>query len=302
MTPILLSPGDIAIASVLILLDGVLSIVLRLGLHWQLGIAAGRMAVQLVLVGFILRAVFAIGSPWLTLLVVLVMVAIAGREVAARPEQRLRNFGNYAVGASAVAAATFLTAMLALTTAIRPHPWYDPHYAIPLVGIVLGSVLNGGSLALDLLLGGVVRERAAVEAQLALGVSYMRAMRGLIRVSVRRGLLPTINQMAAAGYYYAAGNHDRPDPGRDGPAGGGEIPDPVDVPAVGGQWSGGRCRGVFGGVAADRRTSALASGPARRQASLVAQGCGRQGRGPRGCGPKDADPTDRGLGTMNAAE
>jgi putative ABC transport system permease protein len=119
--------------------------------------------------------------------------------VAARPEQRLGRFGNYAVGASAVAMATLLTAMLALTTAIRPHPWYDPHYAIPLVGIVLGNVLNGASLALDSLLGGVVRERAAVEAQLALGASYMHAMRGLIRTSVRRGLLPTINQMAAAG-------------------------------------------------------------------------------------------------------
>jgi putative ABC transport system permease protein len=199
VTPILLSPGDIAIAAVLILVDGVLSVALRLDLHWQLLIAAGRMAAQLVLVGFILRVVFAIGSPWITLAVVVTMAAIAGREVAARPEQRLRHFGNYAVGSIAVAMATLLTALLALTTAIRPHPWYDPHYAIPLVGIVLGSVLNGGSLALDSLLGGVVRERSAIEAQLALGVSYMRAMRGLIRTSVRRGLLPTINQMAAAG-------------------------------------------------------------------------------------------------------
>jgi putative ABC transport system permease protein len=60
-------------------------------------------------------------------------------------------------------------------------------------------VLNGGSLALDSLLGGVVRERAAIEAQLALGVSYGQAMRGLIRTSVRRALLPIINQMSAAG-------------------------------------------------------------------------------------------------------
>jgi putative ABC transport system permease protein len=60
-------------------------------------------------------------------------------------------------------------------------------------------VLNGGSLALDSLLGGVVRERAAIEAQLALGVRFSHAMRGLIRASVRRALLPIINQMSAAG-------------------------------------------------------------------------------------------------------
>jgi putative ABC transport system permease protein len=199
MNPILLSPGDVAIAAVLIVLDATLSLALRLGLHRQLCWAALRMVVQLVLVGYVLRTVFALASPWLTLAVVLVMVAIAGREVAARPEQRLGRFGNYTVGASAVALATFLTAILALTTAIRPHPWYDPRYAIPLAGIVLGNVLNGASLALDSMLGGVVRERGAIEAQLALGVPFHQAIRGLLRMSVRRALLPIVNQMSAAG-------------------------------------------------------------------------------------------------------
>ena len=199
MNPILLTPGDIAIAAVLIVVDAGLSLALRLGLHRQLAWAAVRMVVQLVLVGFVLRAVFALASPLVTLAVVVVMVAIAGREIAARPEQRLGRFGNYAVGGTAVALATFLTAILALTTAIRPQPWYDPHYAIPLAGIVLGSVLNGASLALDSMLSGVVRERAAIEVQLALGVPFYRAIRGLLRASVRRGLLPIINQMSAAG-------------------------------------------------------------------------------------------------------
>jgi UDP-glucose/iron transport system permease protein len=199
MTPILLTPFDLAIAAVLIVLDAVLSLALRLGLHTQLVWAALRMVVQLVLVGFVLRLVFSLASPLATLAVVLAMVAIASREVAARPEQPLDRFGNYAVGASAVAFATFLTAILALTTAIRPRPWYDPRYAIPFAGIILGNVLNGGSLALDSLLGGVVRERAAIEAQLALGASFRQAMRGLIRTSIRRALLPIINQMSAAG-------------------------------------------------------------------------------------------------------
>ncbi|HEY8289009.1 MAG TPA: ABC transporter permease [Acetobacteraceae bacterium] len=199
MTPILLTPFDVAIAAVLLVLDGVLSLVLRLGLHWQLAIAGVRMVGQLVLVGFILRTVFALASPATTLAVILVMIAIAGREVAARPEQRLGRFGNYAVGATSVAVATLLTAVVALTTAIRPHPWYDPHYAIPLAGIVLGNILNGASLALDSMLGGVVREKAAIEAQLMLGASFRHAIGGLVRTSLRRALLPIVNQMSAAG-------------------------------------------------------------------------------------------------------
>ncbi len=55
------------------------------------------MLVQLVAVGLILRAVFRLELPGVTFAVILVMVAIASREVAARPEQRLRQFGNLAV-------------------------------------------------------------------------------------------------------------------------------------------------------------------------------------------------------------
>jgi putative ABC transport system permease protein len=199
VTPILLSPTDIAIAAVLIVFDGVLSLALRLQLHRQLTIAAVRMVAQLVLIGFIMRAVFAIASPFVTLAVILAMILIAGNEVASRPEQKLGTIGNYLVGASAVSLATFLTAILALTTAIRPSPWYDAHYAIPLAGIILGNVLNGASLALDSMLSGVIAQKAAIEAQLALGATFKRAIRQLVRASVRRALLPTINQMSAAG-------------------------------------------------------------------------------------------------------
>ncbi len=51
MNPILLTPRDLAVAAVLIVLDGVLSVVLRLGLARQLAIATVRMVLQLLLIG-----------------------------------------------------------------------------------------------------------------------------------------------------------------------------------------------------------------------------------------------------------
>jgi len=196
---IVLTAPDLMIAAVLIGIDGLISIAFRLGLHRQLAIAAIRMVVQLLLIGVILTRVFAIASPPLTLLVILVMVVIAGREVAVRPEQRLLRLGNYVVGASAVAFATGLTSILALTTALRPDPWYDARYAIPLAGIILGNVLNAASLALDALLASVMREKAAIEAQLCLGATSRQAMARMLRAAIRRGLLPVINSMSASG-------------------------------------------------------------------------------------------------------
>ena len=199
MSPLPLSPGDLAIAASLVAVDAALSLALRLGLHRQLLIAAGRMVVQLVVIGYVLKLVFALRSPAATLALVAVMTLVAAREVAARPQRRLKGAGNLAVSAGAVTASTALTVMLALLTAVRPQPWFDPHYAVPLAGIVLGSVLNAASLTLDEVLGGLVAGRTAVEAQLALGASFWTAAGSVIRGAIRRGLVPVVNQMSAAG-------------------------------------------------------------------------------------------------------
>ena len=55
------------------------------------------------------------------------------------------------------------------------------------------------SLGLDVLTNGLVRERAAVEACLALGGTRYQALLPIIRDALRSGFMPTINGMAAIG-------------------------------------------------------------------------------------------------------
>lgn len=199
MTPIHLGAIDLAVAALLVLASAGASIALKLRVHRQVLWAAARMVVQLLLVGLVLRWVFRAGSPWVTVGIAALMIAAAAREVAVRPTQRLRGGANYRIGAAVVAASSVATVALALLTAIRPSPWFDPRYAIPLMGIVLGSVLNSASLGLDAFFAGLVAGRAAIEARLALGAGMNEALGELIRSSIRRGLIPLINQMSAAG-------------------------------------------------------------------------------------------------------
>src|SRR3979409_115359 len=109
MTPILLTPLDISIAASLIILDAALSIWLRLRLHRQIAIAAARMGVQLVAMGYVLRFSFALNNPAATLLLVLVMVLVAAREVAARPERRFKGHTNFGIGFFSGGFGTFVT-------------------------------------------------------------------------------------------------------------------------------------------------------------------------------------------------
>lgn len=194
-----LDTGDLLLAAALILINGGLSVALRLGLERSLVIAATRMVVQLALVAFILEALFATLSPWLTGAVALVMIAFAGREILARQERRLTGWWSWGLGVSCMAAAAGLVTLFSLATQIQPDPWYHPRFAIPLLGMVLGNTMTGVALGLDTLTATTASEVRAIEARIALGHSRTRALLGPARRAVRSALTPTINAMSAAG-------------------------------------------------------------------------------------------------------
>ncbi|MGY3454068.1 ABC-type iron transport system FetAB permease component [Bradyrhizobium sp. USDA 4353] len=89
MTYIQLSYSDLILPALLVVMDGVLSLVLRLKLEKQLAIATLRMVIQLVLVGYVLTFLFAAVSPLWTALAALTMVLFASREIIARQKRRL---------------------------------------------------------------------------------------------------------------------------------------------------------------------------------------------------------------------
>jgi len=200
-----LSVFDVALAATLLVVNAALSLVLRLGLARRMGIAAARMVVQLVLMGLVLNLLFAGASPWLTGLTALVMVLFAGREVTARQKRRLAGWWGYGLGTTAMLFAGTTVTIFALTTQIRPEPWYDARLALPLLGMILGNTMTGVALGTDRLLTGAFESRTAIEARLALGADRREAMGGVVREALRTGLVPTVNSMSAIGLVFIPG-------------------------------------------------------------------------------------------------
>ena len=199
MNPIILTTGDLVLASLLIVAGAAMSVAMSLNIHRTLLWTAIRMVVQLMLVGLALRAVFALSSPWVTLLVVLAMIAAAAHEVGSRQERRLQGLWQRAIGLATVSVPTLVITVLALVTALRPTPWYDARHAIPLAGIILGNAMNAASLTLHAAFNAAWLQRSAIDARLALGDDRQTALRPILRQAVRSGLLPTMNTMGAAG-------------------------------------------------------------------------------------------------------
>jgi putative ABC transport system permease protein len=199
MSFISLSPLDIGIAAILLVINALLSVVLRLGLAKQMLIAASRMVVQLLLLGLVLKALFDLASPLVTAAMGLIMILFAGREVMARQSRKLTGWWAYGLGTTSMLIAGTVVTLFALTTQVRPNPWYEARVAIPLLGMILGNTMTGIAIGLDRLMTGTARERSAIEARLALGHSSTQAMSGVVREALRSGLIPIINSMSAVG-------------------------------------------------------------------------------------------------------
>lgn len=190
---------DLTIAAGLLLLTTFLSMILSIGIERMIMVAAFRLVVQLLLIGYILLKVFAIHSIWLSMGIILLMMLATSREIIARLKPGFAWYWSLGISGSVTLVVTILVSVLALNTTLRPHPWYESRYLIPLTGIILGNVMNAASLALKGLLETIRREHSAIEARLALGYSRKETFIPFIRQAVIMGIMPTINSMCAAG-------------------------------------------------------------------------------------------------------
>ena len=199
MNIIFLTPADLSIAAILIIALALLSVHLQLGFALQIIIAGIRTTVQLLLVGFILKAVFEhIHIAWL-ILIAGVMLISAGREVMNRQKRRFKGWWGFGMGTLSMFISSFFITFLALNVIIDIKPWYEPQYAIPLLGMMLGNTMNGISIGLDRLTQTVWEQRTVIEARLMIGHEWTKAIEAIRRESIRSGLIPIMNSMAVAG-------------------------------------------------------------------------------------------------------
>src|SRR5688572_27136473 len=131
-----LTPVDLLLASIFLAMNALFSILLRLRLERQLIISALRMVTQLFFVGLVLKTIFTLSSPGLTLLAAAIMVVFAGREIWARQDRRLRGVWGIGLGGTSMLFAGMIVTLFALMAQIQPTPWWSPQFALPLFGMI----------------------------------------------------------------------------------------------------------------------------------------------------------------------
>jgi len=199
MNIISLGALDLALAASLLLLLALVSVLLSLDLEKKLLLSGLRTIIQLLLIGQVLRVLFANANPWWIICMALVMLLVAVREVRARQQRRLKGISGYWISTFSIFISSFTVTFLALTVMVHVRPWWTPQYAIPLLGMVLGNTMTGVALASDRLTVQLYEQRNVVEQRLLLGQSWQTACGDIRRECARTGMVPIINSMAAAG-------------------------------------------------------------------------------------------------------
>ncbi|PIE43434.1 MAG: iron export ABC transporter permease subunit FetB [Gammaproteobacteria bacterium] len=199
MQLIQLTAIDLAMSAFSVLALALLSWRQRLGVQQTLMVSALRGFVQLLLIGVMLGFLFELNNPaWLAVWA-LIMLLVAGREVNVRQRHRLRGYYGFALSVAAMFCSSFVLSFIALYFIVGYEPWYQPQYAIPLLGMLLGNTMNGVALSLDRLSQTAISQVAVIEQRLMLGERWFEAISAIRREAVRSGLIPSINGMATAG-------------------------------------------------------------------------------------------------------
>lgn len=188
---------DLGFAAALVLVAIALSWWQRLGLARGFAIGAVRATVQLVLVGYVLAYLFATRRWYLVLLALLVML-IAATKTATDRQRGSRRVLFPITGTAMLLGAGFTLAYVDAIV-LRVRPWYDPQYAIPLFGMIIGNAMNGAALAAERLASEMEARRGEVEAYLALGASPAMAAAEAVRRALVAALIPAVNGLMIVG-------------------------------------------------------------------------------------------------------
>ncbi len=155
--------------------------------RWSIGIggtlyATGRMLVQLLLVGYVLAAIFQTESPFVVLAVLSMMLAAASW-IALRPMKE-KSLPLYGKSLLAIAIGGGVTLALMTQGVLRLEPWFLAQKVITLGGMSFTAAMNSVSLA---------GER--FESEIAGGASYAIARKRAMLAS----LITITNSLLAVG-------------------------------------------------------------------------------------------------------
>lgn len=189
-------PSMLSMFALLLIPIGVF-IYLGIGLVRETIFSALRMTVQLLLVGLYLKYIFVLNNGWVNLLWVVVMMVAANVSILGKAGLKRRLF--FWRSLTGVATSTLVVSGWFILVAIRPEPFYDARYMIPIIGMILGNCQRSNVLSLERFYSGIRKNEQEFITYLMLGATLREAVFPYLRTSIKGCVNPSISTMATMG-------------------------------------------------------------------------------------------------------
>lgn len=170
-----------------------LSMAFKLGLGRDLMITSIRAAIQLLIVGYILKMVFGFDHPFVVMLMLLLMIIVAAKNAAKRGKGLPHIFWKIFFTISIV---EIITQGFLLGLHIVPA---TPQYIISISGMIIGNSMIIANLLLNRLKGEVEMRKEEIQLVLSLGGSIKQSIYPILKQSIRSSLIPTIEGQKTIG-------------------------------------------------------------------------------------------------------
>ena len=199
MSPIDVTPTEVASSLVLVAIAIAVSRWRRAELEADLAVAVLRSFVQLTAVGYVIQAIFDSDSLLLVAALLAVMVAFGTVTARGRAKEVPRALVPVAL-ALTVAAVTTIGLVLALGIFEA-----KPRFLVPVGGMVIGNAMTAAAVALNRLADEIGDSRAPIEATLSLGATSRQASSDAVTRSLRSGMITLIDSTKTTGIVFFPG-------------------------------------------------------------------------------------------------
>jgi putative ABC transport system permease protein len=188
---------NILIATLLVAAAGLCSVYLKLKLEKDILVGTVRTFLQLILLGYVLKIVFALSNPLIVFLLFSLMITFAAKIISDRVrEKKIPYF-------LPVLASMFLSYMIinsfVMALIVQVEPWWKPVYFIPIGGMIIGNSMNAIAISMNNWFEGLKKERDRVELYLSLGATPDESTKDNFKEAVKSGMIPSINALMSVG-------------------------------------------------------------------------------------------------------
>ncbi|CAA0119800.1 putative iron export permease protein FetB [BD1-7 clade bacterium] len=144
--------------------------------------ASLRMVIQLVAVGYLLLAIFDNPSPWISSLIVSIMLLVAAW-IAIRPVRHHKGYLFPAIAALGISVGFHL--LITVWLILKADAWFEPRLIIPLAGMYFANTMNAISLAAERYHSELHNQKTVSEARLtAFHAAMIPQINGLLAVGL----------------------------------------------------------------------------------------------------------------------